>query len=446
MFTLVAVIILSMVSGVLFLTDAMWVTQSNTLDNAKKLLHLEVLATGVRMQAIKPTRGDEIVEREIYQKQFLAFSLAIVTFNAALDKPDWLAQRFFTDKTQDMRIRRFQSQSLQMVQSISLMMQAEKARDILSTKRKLTQQLQDSFFEDGELILATKQVQTATLHSRLGVFAWMVLPLLAIILSAIWVYMISPTIKSQERIYKDLKQSQKAALDMAEIAIQADIAKTQFLTVLSHELRTPLNGIIGLSEDLAVKTKNTENHASAQNVLTKGNELAVLVDEVISLTESQKTSQFDPDAFMQSVCEKQEKMRNSIPATIAYKIPNNCKILIADDNRTNRVVMDKLVKRMGCTADIVEDGEQAIIAFKTKGYDLLLLDISMPIKSGEEAIQAIRAYEKLENLTRAKALAVTANTLKAQIESYLNSGFDDCLAKPVNFKRLSGKIDLLLSI
>jgi CheY-like chemotaxis protein len=375
------------------MADAMRTTQTNALESAQTLVFLEGLATDVKALVIKPSRGNEIVEREGYRDQFLVFSLAITKFNTVLDQPDWLTQQFFTDKAQDMRIRRFQSQSLQMVQSISLIMQAEKTRDILSSKRKLAQQLQDRFFEDGNAILKTKQDQSTILHRRFDIFTWMVIPLLALILSAIWIYMIAPTIESQNKIFKDLKRSQRAALSMVDVAVQADKAKNQFLTLLSHELRTPLNGVIGLTEDLVERTSGTEYYTNAQQVLMKGNELAVLVDEVIALTEQETLSDFDADRFMQIVHKKQQELSEPNPAIKEFKVPANCKILIADDNRTNRLVMGKLVKRMGGMVDIVEDGVEAIKAFKTNSYDLLLLDIAMPNKTGEEAIKAIRAYE-----------------------------------------------------
>jgi CheY-like chemotaxis protein len=446
MYSLVAVIILSMIAGVLFLTDSMWSAQSRAHDSFRKLQHLEGLATNVKAEITKPTRISVIVDRALYRNSIVAFSDAITQFNVALDEKSWITNLLKNDKAQEMRIRRFQSQSLQMVQSVSLIMQAEKARDITNSKRKLAIQFHDRFFQDGRAILETKQLQIDTLNGRLNIFTALILPILATILFAIWKFMISPMIIAQRKAYQELKKSKEAAIELADVAIQANVAKTHFLTVLSHELRTPLNGVIGLSETLAAQLTQTSEKSNAQEIVLKGKELAILVNEAINLTDQDAKAEFDPDLFMKAVQKKQQKLTAVRSKAPDFKVPTDCRVLIADDNRTNRMVMGKLVKRMGASADIVEDGEEAIQAFKSNIYDLLLLDIAMPNKTGEEAIQAIRAYEKSENLKRSKALAVTANTLKDQLESYYNSGFDDCLAKPVNFARLSDKINGLLTV
>ena len=443
MYVFVAVLIISMISGILFLTDAMWATQKRAHETSDKLLRLETYAAEAKAVLFMPARTNAIDERDEYRDVLQRFSGAISEFNAALDHPDWLSQRIFADRQNARRIRIFQSQSLQIVQSISLIMQADRVRDILKSKNKLKGQIHDGFFTDAEDILAEKQTQLSLLHGTLDIVAWLVVPILILILGSIWRFMIAPIIKSQQISYKKAVASQKSAIQMAEVAVQADNSKTQFLTVLSHELRTPLNGIIGLSEERQSETTSKKGRETAAKILNKGIDLAILVDELIALTEEHKDGVFDIDVFMKSVQAKQKMASKVAQKTTEFRIPPNCKILIADDNRTNRVVMDKLVKRMGGQADIVEDGAQAVLAYKAGKYDLLLLDIAMPNKTGDQAMQEIRTYEKSNNTPPSKALAVTANTLREQVAGYYTSGFDDCLAKPINFARLSEKIAIL---
>ncbi|GEM_PF-4654619 len=443
MYFFVAILIISMISGILFLTDAMWVTQKRAHETSNKLLRLETYAAEAKAVLFMPTRTNAIDERDGYRDILQRFSGAISEFNTALDHPDWLSQRIFADRQNARRIRIFQSQSLQIVQTISLIMQADRVRDILKSKNKLKGQIHDEFFNDAEEILAQKQTQLNLLHDNLDVIVWLVVPILILILGSIWRFMIAPMIRSQQRSYEKAIASQKSATQMAEVAIQADNSKTQFLTVLSHELRTPLNGIIGLSEQHKSQTMSEKGRETAAKILSKGTDLATLVDELISFTEKYKGGVFDIDAFMETVQVKQKAAAKATDETPEFRIPKDCKILIADDNRTNRVVMDKLVKRMGGQADIVEDGAQAVLAYKAEKYDLLLLDIAMPNKTGDQAMQEIRTYEKSLNSPPSKALAVTANTLREQVAGYYTSGFDDCLAKPINFARLSEKIAIL---
>jgi CheY-like chemotaxis protein len=443
MYSFVAVLIITMVSGILFLADAMWVMQKHTHETFDKLLRLETYAAQVQGELLAQTRTNEIEQRQMYAQTLLRFSDAISEFNTALDNPDWLSNRIFADRQNAKRIRAFQSQSLQMVQTVSLIMQADRVRDILRSKNKLKSQFHDDFFIDAEEILIEKQSQLTTLHRSLDIIAWLVVPILVLILGFIWRFMLSPMIKSQKRSYEKAMESKKSAQIMAKRAVLADQSKTQFLTVLSHELRTPLNGIIGLSEELKSQTMSDKGRETAAKILSKGTDLATLVDELITFTEIHKDGVFDIDVFMQSVHAKQKTAAKATDETPEFRIPKDYKILIADDNRTNRVVMDKLVKRMGGHADIVEDGAQAVDAYKDRKYDLLLLDIAMPNKTGDQAMVEIRTYEKANNTPPSKALAVTANTLREQVAGYYTSGFDDCLAKPINFARLSKKIATL---
>lgn len=115
-------------------------------------------------------------------------------------------------------------------------------------------------------------------------------------------------------------------------------------------------------------------------------------------------------------------------------------ILAADDNRANRLVLKKIIERLGHTADFVEDGRAAVAAYQDKDYDLLLFDIAMPNMSGSDALKAIREMETAQGKTPTVAIAVTANTLPHQLLEYSQVGFHNCLAKPINRDVLSRAI------
>jgi len=105
-------------------------------------------------------------------------------------------------------------------------------------------------------------------------------------------------------------------------------------------------------------------------------------------------------------------------------------ILFADDNKTNRLVLKAMLKRMNPDLTLVDDGRSAVAAYKSGAFDLLMLDISMPGMDGIEALAAIRAIEAQTGAPPVPALAVTANAMSEQIDEYLAAGFDGHLTKP----------------
>ncbi len=108
------------------------------------------------------------------------------------------------------------------------------------------------------------------------------------------------------------------------------------------------------------------------------------------------------------------------------------RVLAADDNLTNRTVLELMLMRRGVHVVTVADGQQAVQAWKTGEFDVVLLDISMPVMDGPTALREIRALESTQDRDPIPIIAVTANVMAHQISDYLVMGFDSCLAKPLN--------------
>lgn len=108
--------------------------------------------------------------------------------------------------------------------------------------------------------------------------------------------------------------------------------------------------------------------------------------------------------------------------------------LVAEDNRANQVVISAMLRKLGVDADIVSNGRQAVEASKNGGYDIYILDYSMPVMNGVEALQSIRGFELSQNGERTFAVICTANTMSFQVEEYLREGFDVHLAKPLTLQ------------
>ena len=103
-------------------------------------------------------------------------------------------------------------------------------------------------------------------------------------------------------------------------------------------------------------------------------------------------------------------------------------ILLVDDNATNRKLGQKMLERLGYAPDIAKDGEEAVAATAAKRFDLVLMDVEMPVMDGVVACAAIKARDAAPP----RLVALTANAISGDREKYLAAGFDGYLAKPVD--------------
>ncbi len=105
-------------------------------------------------------------------------------------------------------------------------------------------------------------------------------------------------------------------------------------------------------------------------------------------------------------------------------------ILIAEDNLINQKLLRKIAENFGLNVTTAMDGKEAVEIFKKEPFDLIFMDIAMPVLDGVGATKQILEYEKEHNLAHTPIIAVTANALKGDKERFLNSGLDDYIAKP----------------
>ena len=108
------------------------------------------------------------------------------------------------------------------------------------------------------------------------------------------------------------------------------------------------------------------------------------------------------------------------------------KVLVAEDHPTNRKVVSLILEPFGVDLTLVEDGRQAVEAFEAGAYDLILMDIQMPVLDGLSATREIRAAEAAAGRPRTPIVALTANALPEHIAEALAAGMDAHLAKPIS--------------
>ena len=130
---------------------------------------------------------------------------------------------------------------------------------------------------------------------------------------------------------------------------------------------------------------------------------------------------------------------NGAPKPIAeelLELPTDKTILIVDDNKTNRKLIEVFLDRLGIEHISANDGQQAISSFKSHRPDLVLMDVSMPVMNGLEATQAIRALEALGSNTPSQIVGLTAHSAPEDREACLNSGMNSHMAKPIKLQQL----------
>jgi CheY-like chemotaxis protein/anti-sigma regulatory factor (Ser/Thr protein kinase) len=110
------------------------------------------------------------------------------------------------------------------------------------------------------------------------------------------------------------------------------------------------------------------------------------------------------------------------------------RILVAEDNQVNQLLVSALLRRLGCQVDLVSNGLEAISAVQRIPYDLILMDVQMPEMDGIAAAQAIRRLPG--EVRRIPIIALTANAMAGQREEYIEAGMDDYVSKPIDMAQL----------
>jgi PAS domain S-box-containing protein len=119
-----------------------------------------------------------------------------------------------------------------------------------------------------------------------------------------------------------------------------------------------------------------------------------------------------------------------VPPTAVYRI------LLAEDDQTSRISSRKLMESAGHSVLAVEDGQQALETLRQVPFDLVLMDVQMPVLGGVEATRAIRAGEAGADRAGVPIVAITAYAMTGDREKFLAAGMDDYIAKPVYMNEL----------
>jgi signal transduction histidine kinase/ActR/RegA family two-component response regulator len=117
------------------------------------------------------------------------------------------------------------------------------------------------------------------------------------------------------------------------------------------------------------------------------------------------------------------------------------RLLAAEDNEMNRLVLRTLLEPFGVVPHIVSNGEEAVAAWESGDWRVILMDVQMPEMDGPMATRLIREREAARGLPRTPIIALTANAMSHHAEEYLACGMDEVVAKPLNIAELIHAIE-----
>jgi len=126
--------------------------------------------------------------------------------------------------------------------------------------------------------------------------------------------------------------------------------------------------------------------------------------------------------------------------------PEELRVLAAEDNATNQLVLRTLLAAAGIAPTLVENGREAVEAWETQDWDIVLMDIQMPEMNGVDATRAIRQRELETGRARTPIIAVTANAMTHQVAEYDAAGMDGVVPKPIDNICLFEVMDQALSL
>jgi CheY-like chemotaxis protein/HPt (histidine-containing phosphotransfer) domain-containing protein len=208
-----------------------------------------------------------------------------------------------------------------------------------------------------------------------------------------------------------------AILDMQMPLMDGHDLAREINKVLPPESKLPLIMLTSLGHRL--ENGDVEVFAA---YLTKPIKPSALFNVLVSIFTGQNTK----------AVKREKTGQNQFDAQMSQSLP--LRILLAEDNSTNRKLALHLLRRIGYQADIATTGVEVIHSVKSQPYDVILMDIQMPEMDGLEATRQIR--RELPKHQQPQIIAMTANALQGDREMCLAAGMDDYLSKPIRMEAL----------
>lgn len=223
---------------------------------------------------------------------------------------------------------------------------------------------------------------------------------------------------------------------------------------LIHILREAIQALPGKTQEIeqAILMKDFENIRFHSHNL-KGMCLNLKMDEIADITENINREAHKKNINMNKIHRHLLELKEIVhwlppagntPAGTPISEKHSIlaqnitlRILAAEDDPVNQRLISTYFKRLGLIHDIADNGQIALDMLRKKKYDLVFMDIQMPVMDGVQAVQEIRRDENLKHI---HVIALTANAVVGDQEKYLEAGCDDYMSKPVTSAAIADRI------
>lgn len=205
--------------------------------------------------------------------------------------------------------------------------------------------------------------------------------------------------------------------------------KSNLIIKISHQMRTSLSGLLGFEKFLLETNLTKKQNEYIMLMSESSKELLTLVDNILET--APRLNMNDRKLFL-----------DKIEPVVKQKKP---KVLIVDDNDINKKLLLKVLERFDVSVQHASNGKEAVLLRETEDFDMIFMDIEMPIMNGVDASMEIRKFEKEKNKTEIPIVALTANTGRAHREIYLNAGMNDYMIKPIQIDEVKKRVEKLFA-
>ena len=214
------------------------------------------------------------------------------------------------------------------------------------------------------------------------------------------------------------------------------VAKEQEVPIISMTTTYGRDELLKLSAELhpfSIMTKPATRHSFLSIVIEAMKRASG--EEEIGFS-AEETAYLEIASGGEAISDEQESI-----SVLIEEQQNKPRILLAEDNKINQIVALEMLKAFSCETGLAENGQEALKKLDEKNWDLILMDIHMPVMDGTEAAGIIRNDRRFDHIP---ILAVTANILKKDHEQYLKLGMNAVITKPLVEEELRREISYWL--
>jgi len=212
----------------------------------------------------------------------------------------------------------------------------------------------------------------------------------------------------QQELLKAKEQQTKTAVGLEQ--------KSHEIIHISHQMRTSLSGLLGFTDFLQATELTEEQDEFVSIIKTSSNELLTLVNGIIDMTPKSRDDIIE------------EQSSQTVQKKRSHEKPN---VLVVDDNDINKKLLAKVLENENLEVTYASNGQEAVHLREKHDYDIIFMDVQMPVMNGVDASKAIRKFENEQNKVAVPIIALTANTGKDDRDTYLDAGMTDYMPKPI---------------